>query len=66
MCLAIPGQITKIKTCQATVKYPQNDIKQAKIITGSYKTGDYVIVQAGLVIEKVPKKQVEMWNKFIQ
>ncbi|MFH1712627.1 MAG: HypC/HybG/HupF family hydrogenase formation chaperone [Candidatus Jacksonbacteria bacterium] len=77
MCLAIPEQITKIQNKIATLEYriknkqvePRDGrnppIRRAKIITGSYKPGDYVIVQAGLVIEKVPKKQVKMWKEFI-
>ena len=65
MCLAIPGKIITIKNAIATVRYPK-ETRVAKIVTGNYKIGDYVIAQAGMVIEKVPKKQARTWNEFLK
>lgn len=65
MCLAVPGKIVSISKNIATVRY-QNETKKAKIVAGSYNAGDYVIVQAGMVIDKVPKKQVDSWEEFLK
>ncbi|HBH46242.1 MAG: hypothetical protein A2445_00095 [Candidatus Jacksonbacteria bacterium RIFOXYC2_FULL_44_29] len=65
MCLAIPGKIINIIGGKATVEY-SGESRTAKIVTGHYKIGDYVIVQAGLVIEKVPQKQVRLWKNFLK
>ncbi|MBI4360076.1 MAG: HypC/HybG/HupF family hydrogenase formation chaperone [Candidatus Jacksonbacteria bacterium] len=65
MCLAIPGKIVSVSKNTATVSYA-GDTRTAKIVTGFYKKGDYVIAQAGMVIEKVPKKQVDSWDEFLK
>lgn len=61
MCLAIPGRIIEIKESNAIVEYYTSERVNAKIVEGSYREGDYVIVQAKLVIEKVPKKEAITW-----
>jgi len=58
MCLAIPGKIIKIKGDLATIDY-SGEKRVAKIIRGNYKVGDYCLVQAKMVLEKIPKKQVK-------
>lgn len=65
MCLAIPGKIISIKDSVAAVAYP-NETRTAKIVAGRYAIGDYVLVQAQMVIEKVPKKQALAWNTFLK
>ncbi len=64
MCLAIPGKITGIKKGVASIDYGDTKTK-AGIIDGDFKVGDYVIVQGKIVVEKVPKKQVRQWQKFL-
>jgi len=58
MCLAVPGKIIEIRDEIATVDY---DIEKRKgrIIDKKYKEGDYVIVQGGIVVQKVNKKEAE-------
>lgn len=52
MCLAIPGKIIKIKDDIAVIDY--NKIKRkAKIIEGNFKIGDYVIVKANIIVDKI-------------
>lgn len=65
MCLAIPGKIIKIKNNIALVDY-KTEKRNGRIVEGDYKTGDYVIVQGGLVIEKIPQEQAEDWVKAFE
>jgi len=58
MCLAVPGKIVKITTDMATVDY-QTEKRQGKIIDGKWKVGDYCIIQGGILVMKVPKKEAE-------
>jgi hydrogenase expression/formation protein HypC len=64
MCLAIPGKITEIKKDIATVDYG-SEKRRAKIVQGKFKVGDYVIVQAKIVSEKVPEKKVTDWLSML-
>lgn len=65
MCLAIPGKIVKIEKDRATVAYP-HETRTARIVQGTYHVGEYVIVQAQLIIERVPQGQAESWNEFLK
>jgi len=56
MCLAIPGKIVKIKGDNATVEYP-GQTREAKIIEGEYKVGDYVFVSAKIIVQKISKEE---------
>lgn len=60
MCLAIPGKIVKIEKDDAVVDYI-SEKRTGKIVEGTYKVGDYVIIQGGLVIEKIPDEQAKKW-----
>jgi len=64
MCLAIPGKIVKIEGDIATLDYG-SETRQAKIVEEDYKVGDYVIVQAKVVVEKVTEKQMEGWLELL-
>lgn len=56
MCLAIPGKIISINNGKAIVDYATE--KREAIAKGIHvKKGDYVLVQFGMVIEKLPKKE---------
>lgn len=65
MCIAIPGKIVAINDNLATIEYHDQN-RSAKIVSGNYRIGNYVIVQAGLVIDKVPEIQMKTWLKFLQ
>lgn len=60
MCLTIPGKIIKIEGDVATLDYG-SEKREAKIIDGDYKVGDCVLVQAKIIIEKVPEEQMRGW-----
>ncbi len=56
MCLAYPGKIIKIKQDLAIVDY-KTEQRTVKLLSEDFRIGDYVIVQAGIAVEKVPEKQ---------
>lgn len=58
MCLAVPGKIIAIKEDFATVDYDVEK-RQGRLIEKGYKVGDFVIIQGGIVILKVEKKEAE-------
>ena len=67
MCLAIPGKIIKIEDDDAIVDYI-SEKRVGKIVEGTYKVGDYVIIQGGLVIEQIPEEQAKKlkWTRAIK
>lgn len=56
MCFAVPGKIVKISGEMATVEYGEV-LREAKLIDSGYSVGDYVIVQARFVVQKVPEQE---------
>jgi len=56
MCLAIPGKIEQVNGHQATVSYPN---VTSKVFVGDdpVKVGDYVLVQMGVVVGVISKKE---------
>ena len=67
MCLAIPGKILDIKKDDLTVSYPTGDRKAVN--TGlSLKKGDFILVQAGIAVQKVPKREalecIKAWKEI--
>ena len=65
MCLAIPGKIIEVNEDIATVDYG-SEKRQAKIIEGDYKIGDYVIVQAKVISDKVSPEQMQGWLEILK
>ena len=63
MCLAIPGRIVSINQDRAIVDYNTKK-RTAKIVEGNYKVGDYVIVQGGIILQRIPKKDAEEMLKL--
>jgi hydrogenase maturation factor len=65
MCLAIPGKIIEKENNKVKVDYG-TEVREATILEGVFKLGDYVIVQGHIVIEKVPLRQVKKWLDFVK
>jgi len=65
MCLAIPGKIVKIENGVASVDYG-SEVREAKIVQGDYSVGDFVIVSAQIVSDKVPAEQVGKWLEIVK
>ncbi len=69
MCLAVPGRIIRIDGDVAIIDYGANQ-REGKIIDGSCSVGEYVIVQGGIIVMKVSKKEAEgassLYNKALK
>jgi len=67
MCLAIPGKITKIEKDKAVIDYGKEK-RTAKLVEDGFSVGDYVLVQTGLVVKKIPEKEalesIKEWSKL--
>ncbi len=63
MCLAIPGKVKQVEGMRVVVEYPH---ESREVVAGDIKIkpGDYVLVQMGVVIKKLPKKDFETSNLF--
>ena len=64
MCLAIPGKIVELEGERVVVDYG-SDKREARIVAGDFCLGDYVIVSAGIVSEKVDEEQVKGWLEML-
>ena len=66
MCLAIPGKVVKIEKGFAIIDYSKEKRKASTKLV-KVKLGDYVIVQAKFVVQKIPKKEaleaIRVWRQ---
>lgn len=65
MCLAVPGKIIEIKDEIAIVDYGKEILRKANSSLVECKIGDYVIIQAGFIIEIVDKNRAEEMFEII-
>ena len=56
MCFAIPGKVVEVNNDDVIVDY-QVEKRQVKNMFDDLKVGDFVVVQGGFVIKKVPEKE---------
>lgn len=65
MCIAAPGQVTKIEGHKVTVKYPSGS-RFALVGDEEIKTGDYVMVQMGIIFKVLTpteaKGSIKAWE----
>ena len=65
MCLAIPGKIIKIEEKIAIVQYPNEQRKVMIDPNIPIKIGDFVLVQMGIIIQKIEEEQaMESWQMW--
>lgn len=66
LCLTIPGKVTKVEKGFAIVDY-SGEKRKASAQLVKVKPGDYVVVQAKFVVQKIPKKEaleaIKLWQK---
>jgi hydrogenase expression/formation protein HypC len=66
LCLAIPGKVVKIEKGFAIIDYSREKRKASTELVKA-KPGDYVIVQAKFVVQKIPKKEaleaIKVWRQ---
>lgn len=64
MCLAIPGQVIKIDNEKLTVRYP-DETRQALAGGLSLSINDFVLIQMGIAVKKLTKKEAaESWKAW--
>lgn len=64
MCLAIPGKVKSINGEKLMVEYP-TETRQALAGGIPLKVGDYVLIQMGIAIKVVTKKEaLESWKAW--
>ncbi len=65
MCFAIPGKIVSIDGDNAIVDYC-SEKREAMIISGDFKVGDYVFVSSKIIVQKIPEKEALESLKLIK
>ena len=65
MCLAIPGKVEKIENNKIVIDYGIEK-REAGTSLIEVKEGDYVIVNAGFIIEKIPEKEAKQALELIK
>ncbi|MBQ2900738.1 MAG: HypC/HybG/HupF family hydrogenase formation chaperone [Agathobacter sp.] len=58
MCVALPGKVIEIKDRDAVVDFNGNQVTTRAGLV-DVKVGDYVLVHAGCVIQKVSQQDME-------
>ncbi len=67
MCLGIPGKVAEVRGDVVVVDYGGGTVREANASLVEVKPGDYVIVHAGFVIEKISEKEAEeMINSWME
>lgn len=65
MCVALPGIIEKIEDNIASVNFSGN-IVRAHTGVVDVKVGDFVLVHAGLVIQKLDREEAENMRELFE
>lgn len=58
MCVAIPGEVKKIKDGKAIIDFSGNQV-EAYVGLVNVKVGDYALVHAGCIIQTMKKSEAE-------
>lgn len=65
MCVALPGRVEKIEDNIATVNFAGN-IVRAHCGVVKIQVGDFVLVHAGLVIQKLDREEAENMTELFE
>lgn len=57
MCIAIPGKVTEIRDAMARVEVAGARLEASLMLMEGVGVGDYVIIHAGFVIQKVDEEE---------
>lgn len=66
MCLAVPGKIIEINEDIAKIDYGKDIIREGNCSLVECIIGDYVIIQAGFILEIVDKNRAEEMFKIMK
>ncbi len=58
MCVALPGKVIELNERDAVIDFSGNQVT-ARIGLVDIKVGDYVLVHAGCIIQKVSKQDMD-------
>jgi hydrogenase expression/formation protein HypC len=65
MCVALPGKIEKIEDNIATVNFSGNVVRAHTGVV-DVQVGDFVLVHAGLVIQKLDQEEAENMTELFE
>ena len=65
MCVAAPGRVVGIKNNIATIEYSGNTVN-ANAGLVKVKPGDYVLVHAGLIIQRVNEEEAKNMTELFR
>lgn len=63
MCLSIPGKISKIDKIGFEIDYGKEKVKIVNSLVNGLKVGDWVLVQNRFIINRLDKKEFDMFFK---
>jgi hydrogenase assembly chaperone HypC/HupF len=68
MCLAIPGKVIRVdaRKGMATVDYEVEKREAGTLLLPNVKVGDYVLVQAKMIVQKVPAQEARQFLKRVR
>lgn len=65
MCVALPGKVIEIKEKDAVVDFNGNHVT-ARLGLVDIKEGEYVLVHAGCILQKVSEEEAENLNELMK
>ncbi len=65
MCVALPGKVVEIKEKDAVVDFNGN-LVTARMGLVDIKPGDYVLVHAGCILQKVSSEEAESLTELME
>ena len=65
MCVALPGKVVEIKEKDAVVDFSGNQVI-ARMGLVDIKVGDYVLVHAGCILQKVSTEEAESLTELME
>ncbi|MCH5333477.1 MAG: HypC/HybG/HupF family hydrogenase formation chaperone [Agathobacter sp.] len=64
MCVALPGKVIELQGADAVVDFNGNQVK-ARAGLVDVQVGDYVLVHAGCILQKVSTEEAENLNALM-
>ncbi len=61
----VPGKIISLSSDRAVVDYG-TEKREGIIVEGVYSVGEYVLIQGGIVIQRIPEEEAEESLKLYQ
>jgi hydrogenase expression/formation protein HypC len=65
MCIAIPGRVIGIRDAMASIDVAGTKRDASLMLMDGVQVGDYVIVHAGFVIQKVDEREAQETLKLL-